>query len=382
MFFGKPKMDEEERKKWSDEIERLMDEDKTRAAYEKTLEFEKLDKDAAGYHMSYFYFMGECVREDRREAIKKIEKYVRRVPGDLEGWYRYGLLLRAEGNESEAAECFEKASGMGHIQATVDLAGSCKILADQFRNQAAGTLNVKEYGECNNRAVSLYIRSMALYDRTVQDHPGELGEADWQGYGRAADMMYFLSLAGEVKKVNVKDPESQNYLNLGLQLTSGKGNVKEQRYWRINAVKIYSQMEQAGWKAMAEYFRMSMCLYDCSEKKNQPMFANARWHMDRIQELNGSLSEEQRKSYPEDFADVTELYVKMEKKYGKIMENRLRAGKYPDLSEDYMPGQAPAVEECRRFTDFAEAVRSGAPVRPDTSGEPEKKKKGLFGLFR
>ena len=54
MFFGKPKMDEEERKKWSDEIERLMDEDKTREAYEKTLEFEKLDKDAAGYHMSYF----------------------------------------------------------------------------------------------------------------------------------------------------------------------------------------------------------------------------------------------------------------------------------------------------------------------------------------
>ena len=133
---------------------------------------------------------------------------------------------------------------------------------------------------------------------------------------------------------------------------------------------------------MAEYFRMSMCLYDCSEKKNQPMFANARWHMDRIQELNGSLSEEQRKSYPEDFADVTELYGKMEKKYGKIMENRLRAGEYPDLSEDYMPGQVPAVEDCRRFMDFAEALRNGAPVQPDASREPEKKKKGLFGLFR
>ena len=31
---------------------------------------------------------------------------------------------------------------------------------------------------------------------------------------------------------------------------------------------------------------------------------------------------------------MTELYGKMENKYGKIMENRLRAGEYPDLSED------------------------------------------------
>ena len=200
MFFCKPKMADEERKKWSEEIEQLLDADRTQEAYNKALEFDKLDKDAAGYHMSYFYFMGECVREDRREALKRIEKYVRRVPDDPEGWYRYGLFLRLEGNEPEAAECFEKASGMGHIQGTVDLAGSCKILADQFRNQAAGTLNVKEYGECNNRAVSLYIRSMALYDKIVQEHPGELEDADWQGYGRAADMMYFLSLTGEVKK--------------------------------------------------------------------------------------------------------------------------------------------------------------------------------------
>ena len=64
------------------------------------------------------------------------------------------------------------------------------------------------------------------------------------------------------------------------------------------------------------------------------------------------------------------------------MENRLRSGELPDLSQDYMPGQAPETGECRRFMDFAENLKSGAPVQPGASGEPEKKKKGLFGLFR
>ncbi|MBS6397874.1 MAG: hypothetical protein KH452_12130 [Clostridiales bacterium] len=381
MFFGKPKMDEDERKRRSKEIDDLLAADKNKEAYAKTLELEKLDKDAAGLHLSYFYFMGECVREDKKEALKRIEKYVRRVPDDSEGWLMYGQYLRADGNEPDAASCFEKAAGMGNVQGNINLAGSCKILADLHRNEAAGTLNAKTYADNNNYAVTLYIRCMAIYDQMVQKYPKELDDSDWQGYGRAADMMYFLSLTGEVKKVNTADPESQNYLNMGLKIVSGKGDIREQRYWKVNAAKVYGQMEQAGYTVMAEYFRASMCLYACSEKKQQPQFVNAKWHMDRAQELYGSLNAAQKESYPEDFSDVQELYQKMEKKFGKIADNRLRSGEYPDLSEDYMPGQAPAMESCKRFMEYLNALQSGAPA-PAPSKEPEKKKKGLFGFLR
>ena len=183
MFFGKPKMDEEERKRRAAEIGALMDADRTKEAYEKTLELEKLDKDAAGYYMSLFYFLGECVGEDRKEALKRIEKYVRRVPDDSEGWLQYGYLLRLNGNETEAAKAFSKASDMGNWSGTASLAGSYKLLADGFRNEAAGTLNVKAYGENNNQAVSLYIAAMALYEKTAIEAPDALDDADWQSFG-------------------------------------------------------------------------------------------------------------------------------------------------------------------------------------------------------
>ena len=381
MFFGKPKMDEEERKRRAAEIGALMDADRTKEAYEKTLELEKLDKDAAGYCMSLFYFLGECVGEDRKEALKRIEKYVRRVPDDSEGWLQYGYLLRLNGNETEAAKAFLKASDMGNWSGTASLAGSYKLLADGFRNEAAGTLNVKAYGENNNQAVSLYIAAMALYEKTAIEAPDALDDADWQSFGRAADMMYAMSLNGEVKKINTKDPDEQNFLNLGLSVMSGKRDTAAQQLWRLQAARIYGRMEQAGYGAMAEYFRASMCLADCG-KKNQAMFVNAKWHMDRARELSAGLNADQKKSYPEDFADVREEYGKMEKKYGKIMENRLRAGEFPNLSEDYPQGQAPAVEACKSFMDFANGLRNGAPVQAAAAKEPEKKKKGLFGFFR
>ena len=162
---------------------------------------------------------------------------------------------------------------------------------------------------------------------------------------------------------------------------SGKRDTAAQQLWRLQAARIYGRMEQAGYGAMAEYFRASMCLADCG-KKNQAMFVNAKWHMDRARELSAGLNADQKKSYPEDFADVREEYGKMEKKYGKIMENRLRAGEFPNLSEDYPQGQAPAVEACKSFMDFANGLRNGVPVQAAAAKEPEKKKKGLFGFFR
>ena len=80
---------------------------------------------------------------------------------------------------------------------------------------------------------------------------------------------------------------------------------------------------------------------------------------------------------------MRELFSHLDtKKYGKIMENRLRAGEFPNLSEDYPQGQAPAVEACKSFMDFANGLRNGAPVQAAAAKEPEKKKKGLFGFFR
>ncbi len=383
MLFGKPKMDEEERKQRSAEIENLMNQGKSKEAYAKTLELEKLDKDAAGRFMSQFYFLGENVKEDEKEAIKRIERYVRRVPDDPEGWLLCGQYLMAAGRIEEATPNFEKAAKMENNEAAAYLAGCYKAMADQFRNQAAGTLNVKEYTNNNNQAISLYVRAMSQYDKLAREHGEELDDTSWQSYGRAAEMMYSLSLTGEVKKVSASDPASQDYLNMGLSVISGKANTTEQRFWRLNAIRVYGQMERAGYQTMAEYFRTSMCLADVSEKKDQPMFTNARWHMDRALECSVKLDADQRKSYPEDFADVTELYGKMDKKYGKVLQNRLRAGEYPNLAADYEAGQAPAMEACQRFMAFVNTLGSEPAGGAALAGkEPEKKKKGLFGLFR
>lgn len=379
MLFGKPKMADEERKRWEREINDLINKGDNKAAYQKTLEMEKLDKDAAGFFMGFFYFMGEVVREDYREASRRLERYTNRVQDNADAWVIYGNVMRMLDNETAAAECFLKGSRLGNLTAKTQLASCCRLQADQFRGQAAGTLDVRQYSQSNSKAVTLYTKAVTLYDEVVQKDPKAMDAGDWFIYGRTVDVLYALSLNGELKKVNYYDNDAQNYFRVSLSIVSGQADQAAHQYWRALAVRTLAGMEQAGHGAMAEYFRAALCMDECTKQKKPEPFLAVRWHMDRAQDLAAQLDAARQKELASDFDDYLAQYRQLDKKYGKMIQNMIRQGVMPQVAADYGPEGAPAPETCPSFLRFMQAAKTGAPA-PGPS-QPEPKKKGLFGLF-
>ncbi len=375
MLFGKPKLPPEERRARIEEIEALIDAEKLEEAYQKAQELEKQDAAAAALSLSYFSFMGKGMREDMGEAARYAEKYLRTAPEDRRGWNRLGCALMAQGKTEQAAESLEKAYQRGDAESGVLLAGACKILADRMREEAAGTLNVAVYSKANGQALRLYTQACALYEKIGAEKPGLMDDTDWQGYGRCFDMMYALSLNGETKSFRVTDKALINYLAATEAFEGGKKDAASQAYWLAVAVRGCALMERAGYPVLAEYFRAALCLDACNAKKSEKLI-NAKWHFDRATELSSALSADKRSAYANDFADYRELYAKMQRKYGKVMESALKKGQLPDLSGEYPAGAAPAAESCPVFMQ-------GASPAPSSGTQPGQapRKKGLFGLF-
>ncbi|XCP83865.1 hypothetical protein ABXS75_12380 [Roseburia hominis] len=379
MFFKKEVVDEDTRRQYAKEIDSLIGQGRSKEAHAKTKELEKMDKDAAGYFMSYFYFVGEVERENPREALKRIEGYIKRVPNDGDAYLMLGNIQQSFDNDEKTAAAYEKAVELGNTAALTMLAGIYYLHANTFRNQAAGTLNPRQYADCNGRAISLYIRCMELYNKAFHADKKLLEDTDWQAYGRSTDMMYVMSLNGEVKNISKADLERASILSIGASVVSGKANVREQVYWRNQAVGVTAQMEESGFCVMAEYFRASFCLYDC-EKKKQEMLLNAKYHLDRAKEFSPTLNAEQRESYPSDFKDVLQMYDKTNAKLGKAMQNHLRAGELPHLELDYLPDRIPGIEDNKVYADYLAQVKSGEAVAEDKQSGTGRKK-GLFGRF-
>lgn len=376
MLFGKPKLPEAERRGYIEEIEALIDAGRSAEAYQKTQALEKRDSAAAALAMSYFCLMGENVREDAAEAARYAQKYVRTAPGDVRGWKRLGFAQMAAGSTADAAENLERAYQLGDAESGVMLAGACKMLADGLRNEAAGTLNVATFNKANGQALTLYTQACALYEAIGTAQPGLLDDADWQGYGRALDMMYTLTLNGEARGFRVTDKSLLNYLSATQAFANGRKDTASQACWHTAMVCGCALMERAGHAALAEYFRAALCLDVCGIQKNGGALLNAKWHLDRAAELAPTLTEAQRSAYPQDFADYREEYGRLYKKYGRTLEAALRAGQLPNLTGEYPAGAAPAPQSCAVFMQSAAAVRQGAPA---AGAAP--KKKGLFGLF-
>ena len=217
--------------------------------------------------------------------------------------------------------------------------------------------------------------SLLLGETIGAAHPGMMNDADWQGYGRAFDMMYALALGGETRSFRVTGNAFSTYASVAKAFEAGRGDSASQGMWLAAAVRGCALMEAAGYKAMAEYFRASLCLNVVDFSKSGKMLANAKWHLDRAAELNGTLTAEQRAEYPNDFADYRQQYQQYLRRYGKAMEAQLKAGQLPDLAGEYPAGTAPAPQSCALFMKDIEALQSGAPL----PGAP--KKKGFFGLF-
>lgn len=376
MLFGKKeKLDPEQRREMVQAIETLIDQGKSREAFELTKTLEKQEADAAGLAMAYFYAMGENVREDYKAAARSAQRYLRLEPEDARGWNRLGSAYMMMGEMEQAVSPLEKGYQLGDIEAGTLLANACKVLADKLRGAAAGTINAVSFGRANGQAMTLYAKVILLGEAIGAAHPGMMNDADWQGYGRALDMMYALALGGETKSFTVTGNAFATYASVAKSFEAGRADKAGQGVWLAAAVRGCALMEAAGYKAMAEYFRAALCLNAVDFSKSGRMLANAKWHLDKAAELNGTLTAEQRAEYPNDFADYRQQYQQQLRRYGKAMEAQLKAGQLPDLSGEYPEGMAPAAGSCAVFMKDVQALQSGAPL----PGAP--KKKGFFGLF-
>ena len=376
MLYGKKeKMPPEQRREMVQAIEKLIDAGKSEEAFRLTKTLEKEDADAAGLAMAYFYFMGENVREDYNAAARSAQRYLRIEPEDALAWNRLGSSYMLLGNYDQAAPALEKGYQLGNIEAGTLLANVCKIQADRLRGDAAGTLNARSFGRANGQAMTLYTKVILLGEAIGAAHPGMMNDADWQGYGRAFDMMYALALGGETRSFRVSGNAFSTYASVAKAFEAGRDDRAGQGVWLAAAVRGCALMEAAGYKAMAEYFRAALCLDAVDFSKSGKMLAAAKWHLDRAAELNGTLTAEQKAEYPNDFADYRQQYQQYLRRYGKAMEAQLKAGQLPDLAGEYPAGAAPAPQSCALFMKDVEALQSGAPL----PGAP--KKKGFFGLF-
>ena len=371
MLFGKPKLPPEERHSRIEETESLIEAKKFDEAYAKACELNRQDSAAASLSLSYFSFMGKCVREDMEEAARYAEKYLRTAPEDPRGWNRLGCAQMAAGNTAQAAESLEKAYQRGDAESSVLLAGACKILADGLRGEAAGTLNVATFAKSNGQAMQLYTRACALYEKIGAEKPGLMDDADWQGYGRCFDMMYALSLNGEAKSLRITDKTLLNYLSATQAFEGGKKDAATQGYWLAVGVRGCALMEQAGHPVLAEYFRAALCLNGCSAKKSEKL-VNAKWHLDRAAQLGSGLTAEQRSACANDFADYREAVrqdaEKIRQRDGGCPEKRAAAGSLRRIPgwQGARGGGLPGLyaERCRNPERHAGAGRSSQEKGP------------------
>lgn len=379
MLFGKPKLPEAERRQKVEEIEKLIDAGKNQEALALTRELEKLDANAAGLAMSYFYIMGEGVAEDAKAAVRSAQKYLKVDGRNARAWKRMGTAYMMEQDFAEAVDPLRQAFVLGDMESGVLMSSACMVLANEFRNQASSTLNPAVYSKANGQALTLYAAVCAAGSIVGEQNPGLMDDADWQCYGRACDMMYGLSLNGEAHGFQNPDDMYTTYASAAKGFAKGRKDTQQHEYWRMNGVLCCSLMEKAGYKAMAEYFRAGMCLNVVDRKKDAKKLASAKWHFDKADELTPALTDEQRRDYAKDFADFREQYDKFYRRFGKTVESDLKAGRLPDLSGEYPEGAAPAPDSCQTFMNSVSAVRAGGSAAG--SGAPAPKKKGFFGLF-
>ena len=233
MLFGKKeKMPPEQRREMVQAIEKLIDAGKSEEAFRLTKTLEKEDADAAGLAMAYFYFMGENVREDYNAAARSAQRYLRIEPEDALAWNRLGSAYMLLGNYDQAAPALEKGYQLGNIEAGTLLANVCKIQADRLRGDAAGTLNARSFGRANGQAMTLYTKVILLGEAIGAAHPGMMNDADWQGYGRAFDMMYALALGGETRSFRVSGNAFSTYASVAKAFEAGRDDTARGCGWR------------------------------------------------------------------------------------------------------------------------------------------------------
>lgn len=382
--FGRKRMTEEEIAQRLSEMEQMSDEAACRAA----LALEKDAPEAAAVILTKAYLLGAGVERNNALCTQYAQRALSKYPdrGDL--WLYGGTAYSNMEEYSSAVNFLKKAMecpDMGEY-AAASYANNCFQLACQLKSASNHTWKINEYNAANFSAAAWYAESVGCYCQTAQNGVCELDTSDWFIYGTGLRFLLEMCYHGQLANLGTQDNSVGSWITGSFKALESKMDVEQQRFWKDCCLRACAQMDQAGQTMIAETFRACFCGYIAKFEHDAGAYYRAKWHYARCYELLKTADEEGHE-YWNSFHDIImEAYNSAGKSYGSMAVNQMLDGVLPNLAPSYPEGETPDPESCASFMEEFHRERDMAQMKHDLrtgkAGGSEKKKGGLFGLFR
>lgn len=379
--FGKKKMTEEEIRQQMQEIEEMSDEDAFRAA----LALEKSAPEAAAVTLCKAYFLGEVVDQDFNLCVQYARRALTKYRDDGIVWYFAGIAASALDDYPAAMEFLQKAQKFEGVEAAAaDQYGyCCYMCACQLKSASNQTLKLTVYNQANYNAALLYAEACGAYKFVVQKDVSQMTSVSWYVYGVSLQFLLEMAYQGQLVNLGIQDNSVGSWVSASFRALNSKLDEEKKAFWKEVCWQACSEMEAAGCGLTAESFRTSFNCCICRFEHSTEAFYRAKWHETKAREYLPSADAEEKENWNEFYELIFDLYNKQERKYSAMVLNKMLDGALPVLAPSYPNGQAPDPESNQVFMEEFHRERNAQQLKNSMrAAQPEKKKGGLFGLFR
>lgn len=382
--FGKKRMTEAEIAQRMREIEDMSEKDALNAA----MALEKDYPEAAAVTLCQAYFLGNVVDQDFERCINYAKLALRKYPDSGIVWYMGGIASGILEQYEDAINMLAKARTMEGFElvASSGYASYCHDYACQLRNIAAGTLRIDVYSEGNKKAASWYAESAAMFDMVAKEDCTQLSDTEWHEYADSVYMLLAMAYQGALTDLGAKDNKLGSWVGASFKALNAKTDEAQKTFWKEYSYATADQMDQAGKRLVAETLRQYICLLEARYEHSGPAFYRAQWHNGMVMDLLKTADGDEKDAWNKYCGDLLGEYLNMKKKHGSYALNQMLDGNLPVLAPSYAEGKAPDPESSASFMEEFHRERNMAQMKHDMrtgkSGGTEKKKGGLFGLFR
>lgn len=383
-MFGRKRMTEAEIEQRMREIEDMSEEDAFRAA----LALEKDAPEAAAVTLSNAYLLGRVTDQDFQRCLDYAKLGLRKYPDNGLLWYLGGVASDLLEDYVTAINMLSKArefEGFELVAAT-SYASSCYSYACQLRNVAAGTLRIDVYSKGNYQAAVWYAECAGIFAQVADQDDTALSDTDWQIYTAAANMLLAMAYQGQLTDLGAADNRVGSWLSASFKALDAKMDDGQKDFWKEYCYGACVQMDRAGKHLVAETLRTYTCLLECRFEHSGDALYRAQWHYGKVRDLLKTADEDERDAWNKYCGDLYGEYTEMKRKYGSIALNKMLDGILPNLAPSYPEGEAPDPESCAGFMEEFHRERDMSQMKHDLrtgkGDKSEKKKGGLFGLFR
>lgn len=379
--FGKKRMTEEELRQRMQQIEDMSERD----AYQAALALEKDYPEAAAVTLTQAYFLGNVVEQDFERAAYYAKVALRKYQDNGLVWYMGGVACGLLEQYEDAINLLGRARTMEGFEliASTSYASYCHDYACQLRNVAAGTLRIDVYSQGNKEAAAWYAESAAVFDMVAKEDCTQLSDGDWHEYADSVNMLLAMAYQGALTDLGARDNKLGSWVGASFKALSAKTDESQKTFWKEYSYGTADQMDQAGKHLVAETLRQYTCLLETRYEQSGPAFYRAQWHNGRVSDLLNTADEDEKQAWNKYCTDLLGEYLEMKEKHGAFALNQMLDGNLPVLAPSYAEGKAPDPESSASFMEEFHRERNMAQMKHDLrAGKSEKKKGGLFGLFR